>query len=98
MTGIHLPELIPKTILRHWIENDDYLHAYSLLENWTPFEAACLINNYEPGAISGGIVRIGQEPDPANGEDYNQEPQEQSDQEYLITLTKIILRNNNNQA
>jgi hypothetical protein len=93
MTDPIASKVIPRTIHLRWLENDDFLYEYSLLESWSPFEAACLINGMQPGAIVSGAARIGRVPDPELGEDYNQDPQEYLDQNRLKTLTDIILRN-----
>jgi hypothetical protein len=85
-------KLIPKSITGYWLENEDFLSDYVLLKNWSPFEAACLINGIKPGAIVNGVTKVGIVPEELNR--YDENPQKWIPKSELINLTKIILRNN----
>lgn len=96
MSKIALSKLIPKSIIGYWLENEDFLSDYVLIESWTPFEAACLINGINPGDIAKGVVRVGLVP--TTLDKYDESPQSWTDESALITLTGVILRNNNNRS
>lgn len=87
-------KLIPKSIIGYWLENEDFLSDYVLMKSWTPFEAACLIRGINPGDIAKGVARVGLVPTTIN--QYDENPQAWTDVSTLITLTGIILRNNDN--
>jgi len=84
---------LPTKLVGYWLEDDDFLSEFCLLENWTPFEASCLIWNCKPGEITGGTAKVGRVPNPDFEEDYNQDANEGLNAEDLINLTKIIVRN-----
>lgn len=91
MSELGTSKLIPNAIHGYWLEDEEFLSTYALVEKWTPFEASCLINGMKPGKIVGGVARVGLVPELMN--QYDENPQEWVDPESLITLTKIILRN-----
>lgn len=93
MTTNNVPSKLPAKIVGYWLEDDEFLSEFGLLENWTPFEAACLIWNCKPGEITGGTAKVGRVPNPDFEEDYNQDANDGLNTEDLINLTNIIVRN-----
>ncbi len=93
MTIVDPIKIIPTKVVGYWLEDDDFLSEFALLSSWSPFEAACLINNLKPGPIVQGVAKVGRIlnmdlstydlPDPQEGLNWNR----------LINLTKIIVRN-----
>lgn len=93
MTIVDSAKTIPTKIIGYWLEDDDFLTDFALLSSWSPFEAACLINNVKPGPIVNGVAKVGRilnidlstydVPDPQEGLNWNK----------LINFTKIIVRN-----
>lgn len=51
--------IIPKEVTFYLTESDDFIFDYGALNEWTPFQAACVISGYRPGRIVSGQARVG---------------------------------------
>lgn len=51
--------IIPNEVTFYLTESDDFIFDYGALNEWTPFQAACVISGYRPGRIESGHARVG---------------------------------------
>lgn len=51
--------IIPKEVIFYLTESDDFIFDYGALNEWTPFQAACVISGYRPGRVVSGHARVG---------------------------------------
>lgn len=93
MTIIDATKTIPTKVIGYWLEDDDFLTDFALLNTWSPFEAACLINNLKPGPIIHGVANVGRILDVDLSTYSVPDPQQDLNWTKLISFTKIIARN-----
>lgn len=51
--------IIPNEVTFYLTESDNFIFDYGALNEWTPFQAACVISGYRPGRVVSGHARVG---------------------------------------
>lgn len=85
--------IIPEEIVAYWLEDNGFLHEFALLNRWSPFEAACLLKNYNPSPIVRGVAKVGRVIEMDHSEYDIENPNDKFSADEIRKLTRTIFLN-----